>query len=509
MLGAGPLQNRSAVIAAADAAVSGEFTFIGETKTLATPDWSKRHGTPLWSFNFQYGRFIEDLAWAHVWTEGGQYLEAMARYVESWISQQKPIPADACAPYVVGRRLQHWSRAFVLTADRLAEHTREVWLHSIASQTDYLSRHLERHLSGNHVISNLVGAITGAALFGDQHFDRMLRDSFRQLCSELDAQVLADGVHYERSPLYHAIVLADATNAINIAEVVGLQTSDQLISIIHRMRSALERFKRADGTFHLFNDAANPDRPSDFGPPSETEKGTWALQDSGYFGHNAGAIDFIIDCGELGPRHQPAHAHCDLLSFELDLYGIPVVVDSGTSGYDMDPLRKYVRSTRAHNTVQIGEMEQHEMWATFRVARRGRVLSAAINGTRDSAVFKGAYSPYFSRRVVHQRTVTISRGMVTVEDRVSNAGIRRLRSFLHLHPNVEVRIAADSITLLFSGRCARIECWNLDQPAIQQGELDPAQGWYAPRFGERIPAPVLEFVAQDKSKPFGYRIKLD
>src|SRR5690606_2555175 len=73
------------------------------------------------------------------------------------------------------------------------------------------------------------------------------------------------------------------------------------------------------------------------------------------------------------------HAHCDLLSFELDLAGLPFAVDAGVSGYADAPLREFVRSTRAHNTVVIGGREQSEIWGVYRVARMAEVMRAGAS----------------------------------------------------------------------------------------------------------------------------------
>src|SRR5690606_26497950 len=130
--------------------------------------------------------------------------------------------------------------------------------------------------------------------------------------------------------------------------------------------------------------------------------------------------------------------HCDLLSFELDLAGRPVVVDSGVSGYDGDPLRGYVRSTRAHNTVSIAGKEQSEVWATFRMARRAEVESASCTETRDGFRFEGAYRPYHDSSALHQRVITKENGSWIVTDTVMGATGAPLQSFLHLHPDFRV-----------------------------------------------------------------------
>ena len=55
------------------------------------------------------------------------------------------------------------------------------------------------------------------------------------------------------------------------------------------------------------------------------------LPDTGYYGYRQGGDSLIVDCGPVGPDYQPGHAHCDTLSYELHVGGVPIVVDSGSA----------------------------------------------------------------------------------------------------------------------------------------------------------------------------------
>jgi uncharacterized heparinase superfamily protein len=61
----------------------------------------------------------------------------------------------------------------------------------------------------------------------------------------------------------------------------------------------------------------------------------------------------LLDVAPIGPDYQPGHAHADTLSFELSLFGQRLLVNSGTSEYEISPVRQYERSTKAHNTVVL------------------------------------------------------------------------------------------------------------------------------------------------------------
>jgi hypothetical protein len=209
--------------------------------------------------------------------------------------------------------------------------------------------------------------------------------------------------------------------------------------------------------------------------------------------------------------YQPGHAHCDLLSFELDLGGAPLVVDAGVSGYEGDPLREYARSTRAHNTVSIGGREQSEVWGTFRVARRAEVAGSPRHGSEGDGHwrFEGAYRPYHDRRAVHRRRVERTAEGWRIADRVEGARGERLVAWLHLHPGWAVEADGSGVTARRDGTSVRIEPFGADTVRVARGEREPAQGWHCPRFGVAVPAPAVEMaVHANDGRAFGCVIRL-
>src|SRR5262249_50068803 len=157
----------------------------------------------------------------------------------------------------------------------------------------------------------------------------------------------------------------------------------------------------------------------------------WRLERGGYAGvANAESGErFILDVGHPAPRHQPAHSHCGILSFELDFDGRPVIVDSGVSGYDADPFREYSRSTRAHNTVSIDGLEQSEVWSTFRMARRAELAFSRVATDATGVEFHAECRPYHNRSWSHDRLVRrTADGTWSITDHVRGAAGARVTS---------------------------------------------------------------------------------
>jgi hypothetical protein len=378
---------------------------------------------------------------------------------------------------------------------------------------------MEIHLRANHLLKNLTALAWGSLVFSGDAALRW-RGRFQEVWAEADEQVLPDGGHYERSPMYHAAVLSDLLEILALCRATDVPVPDRVPDRLGKMRRALRLLIRPDGTLHLLNDAANGERPGPLevmglarrvlGPESGQPTGHFVLRETGYHGwvDPAKGDRIIIDAGPPGPSYQPGHAHCDMLSYELDLAGRQVVVDSGVHGYDGDPYREYVRSTRAHNTVGIDGKDQHEVWATFRMARRGAILEAESSTSDGTFEFRGACRHYHDWRAVHRRLICFEAGSLSVTDLVEGAIGAPVSGWLHLHSDFVVEHEGDHWIAQGGDLGLRVEVFGADEVDVRRGETEPVQGWHCAEFGRALDAPTLTMrVLSNDGRSFGFRLE--
>jgi hypothetical protein len=496
----------------ADDVRAGRFTFLNHTEELRSIEWTRRYVSHLWNYNLQYFDFARDLAWAYRDAGDAEYAKTFERLALSWIVGATKRTSDAWEPYAVAVRVVNWSVALLMLRDVLpAEAVQRIGA-SIHAQLDHLSRRLEWHLLGNHLQKDLSALFVGSLLFDDADAMRWRAQSAALLWAEVVSQVNVDGGHVERSPMYHAIALADYLEAIDLANASHVEVPESARTLVASMAAALAPMVRDDGSLHLFHDSANGiapdvawiDRMSTrvVGARVGQADGAWALPETGFAGYVARSTGerFVMDVGAPGPAHQPGHSHCSLLSFELDLLGAPLIVDAGVAGYDGHPLREYDRSTRAHNTVSIDGAEQSEVWGTFRMARQATMLDVTIGGERDMPDFRAAYRPFHGQHLTHERRVTRTRELSwTISDIVRGDAITA-RSYLHFHPDCSVEGSQGSWVVSSPGRVARVESFGMRGAAL-------THGWYSSEFGQALRAMTIEFDADlSTGAPFGYRI---
>ena len=93
---------------------------------------------------------------------------------------------------------------------------KEDWLYNeLVSDLKFLSGRLEYHLLANHLLENAFALYIGG-LITDQK--EITQKGKKLLIRELKEQILNDGMHYERSPMYHVIILERLLDALNFAK---------------------------------------------------------------------------------------------------------------------------------------------------------------------------------------------------------------------------------------------------------------------------------------------------
>ena len=384
--------------------------------------------------------------------------------LDGWIAGNPLGAGDGWVPYAVSLRIVNWIKFFVRPERRELEPR---WLASLYRQTLWLENNIERQLLANHLLKNAKALVFAGLFFAGTDAERWLRVGLALLLEELGEEFLEDGGHYERSPMYHVAAVEDVLDAYAYLRAALAPAEPAILAVLrdraHAGLNFLDALLMPDGAIPLFNDAAFDVGPSAgelFAyagattgyerPAAPSGLAVKPLTASGYFVIRDGTSMLVVDCGPPGPRYQPGHAHCDVLSYELALGGRRIVVDTGVFDYEPSAARRYARSTAAHNTISVDGAEQSEMWDVFRVARRAEPLAAslAFDGPRR-AKFRGAHDGFtrLAPGLIHHRTIKCADRVWSFEDRVEGSGRHRIESRIHLHPELRAKLTGEVVRI--------------------------------------------------------------
>lgn len=465
------------------------FRFLSVTReAAAASDWNRADWPKLWLYNLHY---FDDLNAA----DAAARAEWHRALVSRWIAENPPAGGNGWEPYPLSLRLVNWIKW--LAAGNAPE---AGMVDSLAVQARWLMKRLEWHLLGNHLLANAKALVFAGTFFAGVEADSWRQQGLALLRREHAEQILADGGHFERSPMYHAIILEDLLDQIQLAlrwpGVIDTALLDTWRQTAARMLGWLALMTHPDGEIAFFNDAAMgiAPKPGELGAYAG-ELGIFAggLQPalhSGYVRVEKGAAVLLADVGEIGPDYLPGHAHADTLSFELSVFGQRVVVNSGTSEYGLGAERLRQRGTAAHSTVQIDGADSSEVWSGFRVARRARPAGFTSNAGAAAVEVSCAHDGYcrLPGRPLHRRTWHMTTQGLRVTDAIEG-GFRDAVARYYLHPAVTASAAGnDGVLALRDGHIIR---WSVTGGAARV----VAATWH-PEFGQSIPGTCIELVFQ-------------
>lgn len=497
--------------AAAEMAVRREFAFLNRSVHFQDHvNWRFGEAGRLWRFNLHYQAYLVALGVAYREACEPRFYAAFKDLVGDWVAANPMPRGDGWHPYVVSVRVVNWLLAMDLFSEPLARDWPflERLLRSLVGQVLYVARHLEFDVGGNHLIANIKALCLAGARFGGAAPDRWLRRGLRLLRTEVARQVLPDGGHYERSPMYHAIVLEDLTTVAATLTSAGIPWPKGLHDGLARMADFLGSVLHPDGQIPLLNDsvlgvAAEPGSLIAFvrsvlgeaGPQPRPGASSVGFDATGYFVSKRGTDFLVADAGPTCPDELPGHAHADMLSYELSVGGRRLVVDSGVKEYEAGEWRDYARSTRAHNTITVGGLNQVDVWASFRVGRRVKPSNVSWQTTADGTAILAGCHPGYGRARPHTRVLVDLGGPGwVVIDEVGGTGSVPVESFIHLHPGVIVTVKDGGAVFEEGGRTLRLLVAGATGVELIAGARQPLNGWYMREFGlaEANPTLVLQ-----------------
>ena len=241
---------------------------------------------------------------------------------------------------------------------------------------------------------------------------------------------------------------------------------------------------------------APPVRP----PSRHFEQGGYVIMRSDW--QRDGQV-LIFDVGPLGGAGSAGHGHADLLSVQCAAFGEPFLVDAGTFCYTGDPVaRDFFRGSASHSTVLVDGQSQAEPGGPFQWSDHQRAEIGEWRSTPELDFADACYRAHERGTgfVGHRRRVLYVRGRYwVIVDDLEGEGEHQVDLRFQFAP-VELRLdgawrasarSASGQTLVLHPFCARP--W---LATVHCGELDPTQGWISREYGQRQPAPMLQYRVQ-------------
>ena len=386
-------------------------------------------------------------------------------------------------------------------------------------------------IGGNWIFYWALSGLTAVCVFPEFRRSPALQNSLlARFDDELSKQVMADGSMIEGVPGYQNCCLNMFGEFLTICKEHELQLPERVPAAIEKLIRGSIKLLKPDGREPMFGDSQDDglaglvraigpyfnfpelrwvlSHGAEGSPPSYTSA---ALDRIGYYalrdGWGEDALCLVFDGGRMGQ----AHAHEDKLSFELNAYGRPFIVDPGVYGYCTHWLREWLVVAQAHNLILLDGLGQcrwrqdRDQWySPMPIGNR-----CEFGETWDivEASFDGPYERA-DITVVQHRRVIFHKGDLPfwwITDRLEGPGSFDVAELFHFAHDIErVEAIPGGVRTCIPGgpdlaiiciRSCHGESKQAETPEtlLYRGEMDPPRGWVSPARMERAAAWELHF----------------
>lgn len=429
-------------------AVKGkDFHFLHQSKSFDKIDWDYYEFGQLWVLNLNYFDYLNHNSDD---TDVTNDLELIRDYMSD--IEHRKIGSFA---YSTSLRVMNWIK--FCSHNNITDKDVNS---SLYSQCIYLSKNLEFHILGNHLLENAVALLFAAYYFQE---DRFYKKALNILEQQLKEQTLKDGAHFELSPMYHKIILYRVLECIQVIEKNKYkgEVKNDLVPFLKEkaamMYGWLDEITFHNGELPMVNDAAHGIAPprtliDDYCRHLDITPTPTEIKASGYRKKIIRDFEWLVDVGNMGPDYQPGHAHCDTLNTLLHYKGVPYLVDVGVSTYNENERRILERGTSSHNTTQLGTINQSHIWKKFRLGNRAKCTILSESDMQLSAQHDG----YQQHGCKAKRSWQWTEIGCTINDEMQGANQPCFARW-HIHPDRKIekidnnKILVDGLLFTFDG----------------------------------------------------------
>jgi hypothetical protein len=173
---------------------TGTFRFRFLNQERSPQGWNDEDIPKLWLYNLHYFESPQD------------------DLIRRWVLQNPHGAGNGWEPYPLSLRVVNWIK-WAMGGGALDAECRQ----SLAAQADYLASTIEYHLLANHLFANAKALVYAGLFFAGPDAERWLASGLDILREQVAEQILTDGGHFERSPMYHSLILEDVLDLVNLA----------------------------------------------------------------------------------------------------------------------------------------------------------------------------------------------------------------------------------------------------------------------------------------------------
>lgn len=426
-----------------------------------------------------------------------------------------------------------------------------VFLELICNHADFITQNYSNHKSSSNWLTMESSSLLQLGImFPEMKNSKVwLKEGYKRVMHEMKYSFDNDGVHMERTPIYHMVSSVAFLQAWQMCKLNNIPVPPYALPTLIKSAEFIMKIVKPDFTTPMIGDADRNNlltRRADtslyegmnltFNPMDLNEMRAYfqtmydltKREDFLYFatGRKEGSAPemrnySIIDSGiyimrtgwepedsyyhvhgiQLERGERSTHSHNDQGHLELHIKGEDVLIDSGRYIYNSScwkDWRHYFTGTNSHNTIYIDDHEMGTVPGTFRI-RGARTYCHEFEENDKYSVIDISHNGYAFTEdpIFHRRKVIRLEGDVyIIDDQLTGLGLDKhdIRLYFNFAPGELTNEKGNDYTYISdSGReysYFSIANENVES-SVLKGSEDPIGGWVSYGYPNREPIPQL------------------
>jgi len=433
------------------------------------------------------------------------------------------------------------------------------FLNSIYDHAEYLYYHYNNHATSSNWLTMECSALFQIGVLFPE-FNRAkewMKLAYKRVTHEVRYSFDHEGVHMERTPIYHLVATGAFLQAYRIARLNNIVVPPYMLPILEKAAEYIMKLVKPDFSTPMIGDADRNsllDRKSDTslyegmnltidphdlnemrsffrtmaeltgredfkyfstgrkeGTPPKNKN--YGLADQGFYITRTGweeKDNYLMVTGvQLERGERSTHSHYDAGHIELQVEGQDILVDTGRYIYNASiwsDWRKYFRSPAAHNTVFVDEHIMGEVPDTSDRTRGVRTFCHLFESNENYDLIDVSHNGYafMEEPVFHRRRVIYLKPDIwLVDDIITGYGEHDYKLYFNFAPGELKALKEDSDSYSFVRNRVSVDIMPVLKDTmtsqVLEGSENPKGGWISYGYPVKVPAPQLIYRKNGKA----------
>jgi len=355
-----------------------------------------------------------------------------------------------------------------------------------------LEQYASWHNHGILTDEGLIFSLKDLDIFNLQEY--FINFAFKRIFEQYKFSLTEEGIHKEHSPCYHHTFTRKMNNIIQVAKELNIEIPAKIIDLNNKANTYLKYIdvSRYDIPIGNCKSSFVPYKIQSASSKNTFKHGIKVFPKSGWVFIRDSTMSISIIAQANFHSYSLYHQH--ETSFILNIDGLDFIIDPGIFSLDKtSPYHDFMTKSRAHNVLLLNDQDFNSNKNSFGLAGITRYYPFNGEDSINSNIIVEMTHPHYNDLGVklHRQLAFIESNTIIVKDIVTSDSIYKCSQLFHLRAGAIINNSKKGINISWKDQPYNLIFKFKGEYDIIEGQMNPVQGWYFPKWNLAEPNPVL------------------